>query len=166
MSTISDALKKKRDEEEEPSPETAGPRVVEVHVPKDRTTRNALLIAFIGALVLTGVAIGGYALFGRMAPSGRRPAATPPSTDADQAPVAPETTQRDTATTQPDTTATEPTAGLILQGVFPDPIDPRAVISGRRLKLGDTIEGFTVIAIEADGVVLERTGKRYKLPTN
>jgi len=164
MSTISDAVKKRRDEEDEPSKATAGPRLVEVHVPKDHSARNTLLVAVLGVLVLTGAVLGGYVLLGRLG-AFDRPAAAPDAADVEEA--VPDTPQPDPTETavqpKPPEPEADPLARLKLEGIFRDPMDPRAVINGHRLKLGGTVEGFKLVAIEEDRVVLEREGKQYEL---
>jgi hypothetical protein len=161
MSTISDALKKRRDEEDEPSKETAGPRVVEVHVPKDHTARTTLLAVVLGVVVLTGAAIGGYVVLGRIGAFDRPPAPQPTRTESHpQTPPGPTEAVTETG---PPVQETAPEARLKLEGIFSDPIDPRAVINGRTLKLGGTVEGFTLVVVEEDRVVLERQGRRYEL---
>ncbi len=168
MSTISDALKKRRDEEAEPSTETRGPRVVEVHVPKDHSARNILLVTVLAVVLLTGAVVGGYALLGKMGAFDRRPAPPPvgPPRGAD-VPAVSETPSlgptEPTTERGPAEEETDPLAGLKLQGIFADPLDPRAVINDRRLKIGGTVKGFKLVAVEADRVVLERGGKRYEL---
>ena len=167
MSTISDALKKRRDEEAEPSVETAAPRVVEVHVPKDHSARNILLVTVLAVVLLTGAVVGGYVLLGKMGAFDRRPAPPPEPREIDKAPGVSERGPQEPAETVRDTGAserdTDPLAGLKLQGIFADPLDPRAVINDRRLKIGSTVEGFKLVAVEEDRVVLERGGKRYEL---
>jgi len=163
MSTISDALKKKRDEDDEPSAETAEPRLVRVEVPRDHSARNTLLVAVLGIVVAAGAVVGGYALLGKMGAFDRPPATAPPATGTRETPAVGETTQPPRGEVAPVEPETDPAAGLKLQAIFPDPIDPRVVINNRTLKLGGTVEGFRLVAVGEDRVVLERAGKRYEL---
>ena len=163
MSTISDAIKKRRDEEDKPSAETATPRVVQVDVPKDHSARNTFLAAVLGAVVLAGAVIGGYAILGKIGAFDRRPAATPDVTATQETPAVTGTGQetvKETETTEP---ATAPPTTPKLQGIFPDPIEPSAIINGRRLKLGGEVDGFKLVAVDEDRVVVERGGRRYEL---
>lgn len=38
-----------------------------------------------------------------------------------------------------------------------------AVLNGKSYRIGQQIEGYTLVAIQADGVVLEKAGKRHAL---
>lgn len=162
MSTISDALKKRRGEEDRPSKQTAGPRVVEVHVPKDHTARTALLAAVLGVVVLTGAVIGGYVLLGRFG-AFDRPATAPQPTRTESLPQTPPGTTKAVTDAERPAQDAAPESRLKLEGIFYDPVDPRAVVNGRTLKLGGTVEGFTLVVVEEDRVVLEREGRRYEL---
>ena len=159
MSTISDALKKKRGEDDGPSKETAAPRIVEVHVPKDHSARNTLLATVLGVLVLCAAVAGGYVLLGKMGSTDRRaPARTaPPARAGTPAPEAP--------ATHAETPATVADAPVLpkLQGIMGNRFDPSAIINGRKVKLGDTIDGYKLMAVKEDRVVVERDGTSHEL---
>jgi len=166
MSTISDALKKKRGEEHEPSKETAAPRIVEVQVPKDHTVRTTLLATVLGVLVLTGAVVGGYALLGRMGAFDPRPTAPQPPAAPNHPPEAQTEKPNDVENDDEAGPAAEHTQAPALpklEGIVNDPVEPRAFINGRILKLGRSVDGYTLVAIEEDRVVLEREGRRYEL---
>jgi hypothetical protein len=167
MSTISDAMKKKRDQEDHPSPETVAPRVVHVEVPKDHSVRNTLLAAVLGALVLGGAVLGGYSLLGTMGAFDQHPGAPPRPKAAEQPAVGVSpTTAAQTEPAEAPATGEQDTASPAtptLEGIFPDPIEPTAVINGRRCKLGGLVDGFKLVAVEDDRVVVEREGKQYEL---
>ena len=166
MSTISDAIKKKREQEDHPSPETATPRVVHVEVPKDHSVRNTLLAAVLGALVLGGAVLGGYTILGRMGAFDQPPGASPGPKAAEQPGVVGETTRTQTEPAEGPVAGEQETASPAtptLEGIFPDPIEPTAVINGRRCKLGGVVDGFKLVAVEDDRVVVEREGKQYEL---
>lgn len=162
MSTISDAMKKKRDEGDQPSPETAGPRIVQVEVPKDHTMRNVLLATVLGAIVLAGVVIGGYLVIQEL--RANRPAPSQPEAGQTPSPDTPVETGHGAGVVE-DPATTEPAEPAVpeLEGIFPDAINPSALLNGRRYKPGAVVDGFTLVAIEDDRVVLEREGKRYEL---
>lgn len=174
MSTISDAMKKKRDEEPRPSAATSGPRVVQVHVPKDHTARNIVLAVVLGAVIVVGAVVGGYALLGRMnafersQPSGTPSSSVEPRTTEVREPAA-GTGQNETGTTtdSQDRTPVETTSGgsalPTLEGTFPDAVNPVALINGRRVRPGDVVDGYTVVAIEESRVRLERDGETFDL---
>ena len=162
MSTISDAMKKRRDEGDQPSPEAAGPRVVQVEVPGDHTLRNILLGTVLAAIVLAGVVIGGYLVIQQLR-SSRPPASEPKAGQAPSPGTTVEGGQETGVIEEPVTTEPEQPAVPELQGIFPDPINPTALLNGRRYKPGAVVEGFTLVAIEEDRVVLEREGTRYEL---
>jgi hypothetical protein len=168
MSTISDAMKKKRDEEPRPSAETAGPRVVQVRVPRDHTARNLILVVVFGAVVLVGAVVGGYALRGRIKAleHSRTPDVRPPVTEEPAGVVetgtgrtGPESTTERT----PDEPASAQTALPALKAIFPDAVNPSAVLNDRRVHLGDVVNGYRVVAIEEERVRLERDGRKYDL---
>ncbi len=162
MSTISDAMKKKRDEGDEPSPEAAGPRLVQVEVPKDRALRNIFLGTLLAAVVLAGVVVGGYLLIRQLRTTPGR--TTEPDAGRTPSPGAVvEPGQEPGVVTGPETTEADEPALPELTGIFPDPIQPIALLNGRRLKLGGVVNGFTLVAIEEDRVVVEREGTRYEL---
>jgi hypothetical protein len=165
MSTISDAIKKKREQEGQPSPETATPRVVHVEVPKDHSVRNTLLAAVLGALVLGGSVLGGYALLGKMGAFDRPPGVAPGPRAGEQPAVVRETPPRTEPAENPAAGEQNPAspATPTLEGIFPDPVEPSAVINGRRCKLGGVVDGFKLVAVENDRVVVEREGKQYEL---
>ena len=162
MSTISDAMKKKRDEGDQPSPEAAGPRIVQVEVPKDHTLRNVLLGTVLAAIVLAGVVVGGYLLIQELRST--RPQTSGPEAGQTSSPGAVvEAGQEAGVADKPETTEAQEPALPELQGIFPDPINPSALLNGRRLKPGAVVDGFTLVAIEENRVILEREGERYEL---
>ncbi|MBN1917126.1 MAG: hypothetical protein JW889_04375 [Verrucomicrobia bacterium] len=157
MSTISDAVSKKRSEGDEPPREARSPRVVHVEVPKDHTARNMLLAGLVAAVVLTGVFVGGYFVLARMRASEPRPATEPASGTVTQ----PSGGNEQTGPTSGDATAE---SGLPkLQGIFPDRVDPIALINGRRVRPGGLVDGYTLKAIGDNRVTLERDGRQYEL---
>ncbi len=162
MSTISDAMKKKRDEGDQPSPEAEGPRVVQVEVPKDHTLRNVFLGTVLAVIVLAGVVVGGYLLIQELRT--RRGRTTEPDVGHTLSPGAVvEPGQKPDVVEGPETTEPGEPALPELQGIFADPIQPIALLNGRRLKLGGVVDGFTLVAIEEDRVVVEREGTRYEI---
>jgi len=174
MSTISDAMqKKRRDDDDRPSPDSHSPRLVRVEVPKDHTMRNMLLGTLVAALLLTGLLVGGYTILDRMGAFDRRPAAgptpnapMPPGRDGQQPGPnhgTPAVVDNGGAT-PPDNAATESGTPPLptLQGILGGPVDPAALINGRRVRPGDVVGGYTLKAIGEDHVVLERDGKLYE----
>jgi hypothetical protein len=169
MSTITDAVTKKRNESDGAgaahgsSPETRGPRVVRVEVPKDHTVRNTLIGGLVVALVLTGLLVGGYALLDQMGAFSPRPSIESPSGTATQ-PPGPGTDETDVAVEPGDTTGAsgQPTLPE-LQGIFPDRVDPIAVLNGKRVRPGAVVAGYTLKAIGEDRVTVERDGRQYEL---
>ena len=165
MSTISDALKKKRGEEDEPSKETSAPRIVEVHVPKDHSARNTLLATVLGVLVLCAAIAGGYVLLGKMGATDRRAPARPAPPATAVTPATTVTPASEVPATHVETPATGAEAPALpkLQGIMGNRFDPSAIINGRKVKLGDTIDGYKLMAVEEDRVVVERDGTRHEL---
>ena len=124
----------------------AGPRLVQVEVPKDRTLRNMFLGSVLAAIVLGGLAVGGYLLVHRLSGARGRTAEPEPSTPSPGSVVEP---QQEPEPVEPAETpeASEP-ALPELTGIFPDPIQPIALLNGRRLKLGGNIRAHDKTGIQ------------------
>lgn len=63
----------------------------------------------------------------------------------------------------PDTTAREPEAALKLQGTFSVDGSRSAIISGRRVAVGDVVSGAEVLEIRKNMVVLRLDGETVEL---
>jgi hypothetical protein len=127
-----------------------------------------ILVVVFGAVVLVGAVVGGYALLGRMKAFERShtPDVRPPRTQEPAGVVETgegRTGQENATGRTPDEPASEQAALPTLEGIFPDTVDPIAVLNGRRVRLGDVVNGYTVAAIEEERVRLERDGRKYDL---
>ena len=172
MSTISDAVSKKRNEGDGPratgaqAADSHTPRVVRVEVPKDHAARNMLLGALLVALLLTALLVGGYAILDRMGAFKPQPAAAPPPGAGHQAgPTSVDTTRVENTGVQPGNAAGESGQPALpkLQGILGDRVAPIALINGRRIRPGGVVDGYTLKAVGDDRVTLERDGKQYEL---
>ena len=67
---------------------------------------------------------------------------------------------------QPRKTTAGNASGLTLQSLLVSKQRKRAVINGKRVEEGDRVAGATVVKITADGVTVERNGKRRTLKLN
>lgn len=68
----------------------------------------------------------------------------------------------------PETSKTQEhgTEDLALSGIMPDKQNPCAIINDEVVKLGDKVDGMTVIEINENNVVLDENGKRHTLELN
>jgi len=55
---------------------------------------------------------------------------------------------------------------LSLNGIVSDMENPYAIINNEVIKLGDTVNGMTVIEINEKSVVLEQDGQKHTLELN
>jgi MSHA biogenesis protein MshK len=63
----------------------------------------------------------------------------------------------------PTTLAKAVVPKLKLQGIFYRPNNPSAMVNGKTLFIGDSIDGAKVTAIEADSVTIEMDGESREL---
>ena len=63
----------------------------------------------------------------------------------------------------PFTSGTEVTLGLTLTGIIWDPTQPLAMINGATLSVGEEIDGFRVLQIQHDRVILTDQTQTYTL---
>ena len=163
MSTITDAVEKRKHEEElENSKNIDLSKPPKVNIPYDlRRIRRGIYLSLIVLIVVIVVAvvfsfrmqIGDYAASimpgstkGRIDDSGETGVSTP---DAAQDI---ETSSKATGAGIPPEHETTFFPELSIGGIYHDPLDPEALINGRWLKTGETVDGVVVKEIMKDGV--------------
>lgn len=64
---------------------------------------------------------------------------------------------------QPETTAAPAEPAFRLQAIYYRFRNPSAVVNGKTVQVGDTVDGATILAIERTSVELEQNGKRSRI---
>ena len=177
MSTITDAVEKKKREEEARKPKTIDlenpPRV---DIPHDwRKVRRAVVLVFV-LLVVAGLAAGGYVYKDRIQafvatvlprfakggavrhePQDNSPTEQPVGATWNEEDSAPVLTE-DTSGAEAEDTATEDFPEVHVDGVFHDPLEPEVLINGQWVRTGETVDGVLIQEISKDGVRVEFKG--------
>jgi hypothetical protein len=172
MSTITDAVEKKKREEEARRPKTIDlenpPRV---DIPHDwRKVRRALLLVLV-LLVVAGLVAGGYiykdrlrafvaSAMPRFAKGGTVPHVSENGSPTERQLTA-ETRHEDesapvvtehTADAEAEDAAGEDFPEINVDGVFHDPLEPEVLIKGQWMRTGETVDGILIQEISKDGV--------------
>jgi hypothetical protein len=176
MSLINDALKRASQSDKDRPGQAPPPRPIEPVVGGQDRRLSWILAAFVAiALLMAGwfflkwMGTGRSAVVATTAPAPAgdvvaAPAPPPPPPVVAQSPPPPAKPAEPilAAPVAPVVEAPWP-APLTLQGIFYNKTAPRALISGKTVGLGDTVNGVRVAGIESDRVVVEWNGQTKEL---
>lgn len=155
MSTITNAVEKKRHEELHKA--DTGTAAYEYPLPKERNhnIRNLMLVLLV-CFIFIGGGITGLFMFNKRNAGKVLESTVIPPAESSLAAVEPEVPPAETVQKRQF-------PKLRLEGVFDDPFDPQAIINGRILRTGDTIAGAKIVEIADGTVTVEYDGKKMEL---
>ena len=184
MSLINDALKR-ASQSAKNRPEQAGAASPMQPVAHARRSNGPLLIGIVAAVSLAGAGVFFWQAFSTRSKPAPAPAAatapkpTPPLAVAKvepvpppapvtspapvSAPVAAPVAVVPPAVVETSAPAPKPFPNLKLQGIFFSSNNPKVIINGQTIGVGDLVEGVRVTKIRADKVVLEYNGETREL---
>jgi hypothetical protein len=157
MSQINDALKRAKDMQTKNTPSSVPP-MQPVESPAGQHGANwiwpvaiiLLLLLFAGLFI--AISAGSHA--------GKKIVAEPLPAPVVQAAAAPAPAPAPPVTEALKSTAPKPAR---LQGIVYDPVHPYAIVSGKTVFVGDSVDGMRVTAISRDSVTLTGNGQTSKL---
>jgi hypothetical protein len=179
MSTITDAVEKKKHEDEDHKPKAIdldNPPIVAI--PRDRRKFRRLKILII--LLIFASAAGGAGYLYReelgtylgtlIARFVEKQPQTPASVDktgtveeATKAVVPDEKKTDEKIIEKKEEPVVEEFPRLVISGIIFDPLDPEAIINGQSVKTGETIEGAYIVEIQKDRVRIRFKGEERVL---
>jgi hypothetical protein len=176
MSTITDALEKKKQEDESKKPKALDlENPPKVAIPRDKRRLKRWILLFI-AMIIIGAAVAGWFLYreeitGYLAPlitkfSGSYKSLPPKNNESAKEIVKEKSPDEITPEKKAEPKIEAPKVEfprLTVEAIIFDPLDPEVLINGQSLKTGDTIEGADIIEIKKDRVRVRFQGEEKTL---
>jgi len=178
MSTITDAVEKKKQEDESKKPKALDlgnpPKVA---IPRDRGKLRRLIALLIILISISGAAGAGYyyrkeigdylASWSAKKPEKPAPLTTNDETGAAKEPLNDVNLENKKSDEIISDEKEEPVVDefplLSISGIIFDPLDPEAIINGQSVKTGETIDGAYIVEIRKDSVRVRYKGEERVL---